>query len=473
LSDLNKEKLDLLRLLEEKERRIHYNKITTYYPDEGPLRRELYQKHLEIFAAGKTDHVRCAMGANRTGKSEGIGCYEMALHLTGRYPEWWDGLRFDRPIFGLSLAKEPKLLRRAIQRKLFGGRDFGSGLIPKDCLDKSQIRNWPNGGGAYEYAPVKHVSGGWSELFFGTYEQGREAFESMEVDFAHEDEEAPLAIHEEVVMRTMTTNGQVLLTYTPIKGMTDLTTKIWNEKDSENPSVRMVNITWNDVPHLTQEQIDRMYAGMVPWLRDARARGIPASGVGRIYPVDEKDFVVKPFPIPDHFRRVFAIDCGWHMTAVIWGAYDKDNDVVYLYTEHYKGEAEVPIHASAIKARGIWIPGVGDVAGKSQMTGEKFQELYKKEGVPIRLPNKEVEAGLMNVLTRLTTGRLKVFSTCENWLKEFRNYSYDEKQNVIKVNDHLMDATRYLITSGLDLAKIKRPESSGPAHEELTFGLFS
>lgn len=466
-------KLELLQLLEEKDRRRRYNKITTYYPDTGPLRRELYPKHVSLFEAGKDWTVRCAMGANRTGKTEGIGCYETSLHVTGRYPSWWPGHKFKSPPFSLVTAKEPKLLRRAVQRKLFGGRDFGSGLIPLDCLDKGGMRTWPNGGGAYEFAPIKHESGKWTELFFGTYEQGRDAYESMEVDWFHEDEEAPALIHDEIVMRTMTTGGRGIITYTPIKGMTELTQRIWDEKDSPDRNIFMVNITWDDVPHLSAEQKAEYIKNVPGYLRNARSLGIPSSGVGRIYPVDENEVIVKPFRIPDHYRRVFAIDCGWHRTAVIWGAWDKDNDVVYLYSEHYKAEAEVPIHAAAIKARGIWIPGVGDAAGSSQLTGQQFQKLYRDNGVPIRLPNKEVEAGLGAVLTRLSTGRLKVFSTCENWIKEFRQYSYDEKQNVIKANDHLMDATRYLVVSGLDIAKIKRPDDHGPNLPENTFGLYS
>ena len=53
---------------------------------------------------------------------------------------------------------------------------------------------------------------------------------------------------------------------------------------------------------------------------------------------------------------------------------------------------------------------------------------------------------------RLSTGRLKVFKTLPNWLAEFRIYRRDERGRIVKENDHLMDASRYLVVSGLNLA---------------------
>ena len=59
-----------------------YGLLESMYPDEGPLRRELYPKHMEFFAAGKKYNERLFMAGNRVGKTEGAGGYEAALHLT-------------------------------------------------------------------------------------------------------------------------------------------------------------------------------------------------------------------------------------------------------------------------------------------------------------------------------------------------------------------------------------------------------
>ena len=65
------------------------------FPDAGPLRRELYAKHIEFFRAGTDYKERLFMAANRVGKTV-AGAFETTCHLTGRYPPWWEGKRFDR-----------------------------------------------------------------------------------------------------------------------------------------------------------------------------------------------------------------------------------------------------------------------------------------------------------------------------------------------------------------------------------------
>ena len=90
-------------------------KIDTMYPETGPLRRELYPKHMEFFTAGASFRERCAMAANRVGKTEGMGGYETALHLTGRYPDWWPGRRFDHPVQWWAAGKTNETTRDIVQ----------------------------------------------------------------------------------------------------------------------------------------------------------------------------------------------------------------------------------------------------------------------------------------------------------------------------------------------------------------------
>src|SRR5262249_23266390 len=143
--------------------------------------------------------------------------------------------------------------------------------------------------------------------------------------------------------------------------------------------------------------------------------------------------------------------------AVVWAACDTDSDTVYLYDEHYRSQAEPAIHAQAIRARGDWIPGVIDPSakGRSQTDGTKLIEVYTEMGLLLAPADNSVEAGLMSVWERLSEGRLKVFNTLQNWLGEFRIYRRDEKGKVVKKGDHLMDATRYLLMSGLQHATTK------------------
>ena len=48
----------------------------------------------------------------------------------------------------------------------------------------------------------------------------------------------------------------------------------------------------------------------------------------------------------------------------------------------------------------------------------------------------------MDMLDRMQTGRLKVFSHLADWLEEFRMY-HREEGRIVKLIDDLMSATRY------------------------------
>lgn len=222
----------------------------------------------------------------------------------------------------------------------------------------------------------------------------------------------------------------------------------------------MVQIGWNDAPHLSEDQKAEMLAAMPPHQRDARTKGIPILGRGAVYPVDESEFVCDPFVIPDYMPQCYALDVGWNRTAVLWGAHDQDADILYLYAEHYRGKAEPFEHAQAILARGSWIPGVIDPAsrGRGQKDGEQLLAIYQQLLPSLSIANNAVEAGLYAVWIRLTTGRLKVFKTLQNTLSEYRIYRRDDRGHIIKENDHLMDCLRYIVMSGIDVSTIRPPE---------------
>lgn len=204
-----------------------------------------------------------------------------------------------------------------------------------------------------------------------------------------------------------------------------------------------------------------LLASIPPHMRDARTKGIPQLGAGAIYPVPESEIIVEPFKIPNFWARVYALDVGWNRTAAIWGAWDREEDCVYLYSEYYRGEAEPAVHAQAILARGKWIPGVIDPAsrGRSQIDGERLIDMYVDLGLSLGAADNAVEAGIYEVWSRLSAGKLKVFKTLQNFLSEYRLYRRDEKGKIVKVNDHLVDCLRYLIMTGLLIA-----EAAPPAH---------
>lgn len=214
-----------------------------------------------------------------------------------------------------------------------------------------------------------------------------------------------------------------------------------------------IQIGWADVPHLTQEQQDELLDAFPLHERDARAKGVPMLGSGRIYPIDEKELIVAPFELPHFWPRAYGFDPGWaKATAAIWGAWDRENDVVYLTSEHYQGQQPPQVHADAVKRRGDWMTGAADPSAHGVINhkdGKNLMLEYSELGLNLVDADNSVEAGIMALYKRMASGRLKVFSTLVNWVREFRIYRRDENGKVVKENDHAMDATRYLIMTGL------------------------
>lgn len=222
LSTLSPETRELLRA--ELERRLdegeYRRKLYSYYPDEGPLRRELYQRHLAFFAAGLEHKERLLLAANRVGKSEGAGGYETTLHLLGEYPAWWVGRRFAKPIVAWAAGETQKDVRDSIQRIMCGpATAIGTGMIPGDRIERVTPSGLPDG---VDTVLVKHASGRLSQLTFKSYVGGREDFQAATIDVGWCDEEPPLAIYTEMLLRTMTTDGIVMCTFTPLKGLSEV-----------------------------------------------------------------------------------------------------------------------------------------------------------------------------------------------------------------------------------------------------------
>jgi len=296
----------------ELERRRH-NKFDLTFTDDV---RDGYTKHMAIIKATSSLRQVCMMAANRVGKSE-LGAYMVAVWATGVYPHWWDGKRFDKPINILVAGETGKLVRDSIQKKLLGDAGhLGTGSIPKEYIQTTSPKaGIPN---AIDTALITHKSGGTSVIQFQSYDQGREAFQATERDVIWDDEEPPLDVYTEQLIRTMTTSGIVLSTFTPLKGVSE--TVLHLQAQAEEGKASVVSATWDDAPHLSEEDKKELFDTLPPHQRDARSKGIPALGSGAIYPILEQEFVIDPIAIPEHWALGYGFDVGWNNTAACWGA---------------------------------------------------------------------------------------------------------------------------------------------------------
>jgi phage terminase large subunit-like protein len=447
--------------------------IRRYFPAEGPLSREHYPKHLEFFRAGAARRERLLIAANRVGKTQ-AGAFELALHLTGLYPDWWEGRRFTTPIRAWAAGDTSTTVRDIVQAALYGPAGApGTGMVPGHLILHTTGRQGVPG--ALETIHVRHASGGISVLNFRSYDQRREAFQGTSIHVIWLDEECPSDIYTECLLRTMDTpdlpgGGLVMLTFTPLQGLTDLVLQFLPGGRADgvvagNKSVTQA--TWDDAPHLTREAREELWASIPPFQRDARSKGIPQLGSGAIYPISESEIVVPDMPIPAHWPRCWGLDAGGgsRATGAVWLAKNPDAGVWYAYSEYKSAAAEPVIHATAVKARGEWIPGAGDCAALIMLQHDVQQliDAYRNLGLDIILPDKAVETGIYEVWQLLSTGGLKIFASLRALLEEYRLYRRDDKGRIVKQNDHLMDALRYAVRSGRPLAKAK-PAQKEPEH---------
>jgi Terminase RNaseH-like domain len=223
----------------------------------------------------------------------------------------------------------------------------------------------------------------------------------------------------------------------------------------------VIEMGWDSVPHLSDKNKQEMLANFMPDEREVRSQGRVRMGAGLIYPTPEDELLCDPFEFPAWYRHAYGMDVGWQRTAAIWGALDPETDVLYLYSEHYRGQAEPPIHAAAIKARGAWIPGTIDPAsrGRSQADGKALFDQYVQLGLQLTPAKNAVESGIYAVWQRESTGRLKIFrGQCQNLLAERRVYRRDENGKVHEGADHGLDSERYLCVTGVGIAVQRPPE---------------
>lgn len=443
LTEYSAEDLEKLKgqLIAERAKRLTERKLWSYKP---------YAKQADFHERGAEFRERLFMAGNQLGKTWS-GAYEMAMHLTGEYPDWWKGRRFDRPVVAIAGSESTELTRDAIQRLLIGPpaseADWGTGAIPKANIAGTNRRNGV--ANALDSVTIRHKSGGNSTILFKSYDQGRTKWQANTVDIVWFDEEPPPDIYSEGLTRTNATKGMVFLTFTPLLGMSEVVRRFLNES-SPDRSVTVMTIA--DAEHYTEEERERIIRSYPEHEREARASGIPILGSGRIFPLADSAVVIAPIPIPHYWPRIAGIDFGWdHPTAGCELAWDRDTDIVYLIREHRVPQATPNAHAAILRTWGTWLPWAWPHDGlqHDKGSGEQLAKQYKTAGLKM-LPNRattvegnsSVEASLMDMLQRMTSGRFKVFNTCTMWLEEFRLY-HRKDGKVVKEHDDLLSASRY------------------------------
>lgn len=449
-----------------------------------------YEKQLQFHELGAIMRERLLMAGNQNGKTYS-GAAEAAYHLTGLYPDWWMGRRWKRPVRAWVAGVTGESTRDNPQRLLLGTQANimaygpGTGMIPKKCIDAGKMTLARGVSGLYDTVLVKHFTDGkhdgWSELKFKSYERGREKWQGDTLDFIWCDEEPPLDVYTEGLARITATNGMVYITFTPLQGLSEVVLRFLQEKN-ENRSVTVMTI--DDALHIPAEERAKIIAGYPAHEREARAKGIPMLGSGKIFQYVEEMITVQPFDLPRHWFYIWGLDFGInHPFAAVLLAWDKDADVIYV-VRCIRMKDSLPLqHVAAMKPA---LNGAGnriiaawpqDGHQREEFDGklEPLAKIYKARGQKMTdhhatFPDgsNSTEAGIMEMQERFSTARMKVFSTCPEWFDEYRLYHRKDGE-IVKLNDDLMSATRVGVMARRFARQVY--EAPGQVRQTMAIGL--
>lgn len=448
LSKTDDELSEIVALLEQLDDRRRYRRIDFFEP---------YPKQEEFFDLGLFKGERMLRAGNQLGKTE-AGAFEMACHLTGEYPDWWLGRRFDHPVKAWAIGLTTQVTRDVLQEKLCGEPGveiaFGTGFIPKESFNgpPTLARGIT---GAYDTIQVTHktngVVDGVSILKFKSAEQGREKFQSSTLDLFWSDEETPFDIYTELLARISATSGMGYVTFTPLQGKTTLVERFV----IGGPDIGLVKMRATDAKHMTAERIAANLARYPAHEREARMNGEPMLGSGRIFPYSDDLLSEPPLQyIPQEWLKGWGIDFGLggetaHPFAAVLMLWDRDNDVIHIHAAMKMTEG-LPINfAAAMKPIGVNVPVSWPHDGNArESNGITLAKSYGAQGLRMQPQHAQfedggysTEAGVLEIQQRMTTGRLKVAAHLSLWFEELRDY-HRKDGLIVKRRDDLMSATR-------------------------------
>ena len=444
---------------------MKYNQLKYFRP---------FKHQLEFFKTGHSER-RGILAANRIGKTVST-CYETAMHLTGQYPDWWTGYRFDKPITCMVAGEGWSQVALVLQNELLGTQDvkitenLGTGAIPRDCIVTTTMRN---DGANCIGCEIKHKSGTNSYLLFANYTQEVRQLQGFKLNLAVFDEQPPDDFFSEIVTRTATTQGKVLCSFTPLKGLNGLVSKFWNKEEGYD----YIRVSWNDVPEYdpwgqpfllmsTRKQLEKDY---LPHEREARIAGKPVMGKGAVFQINNwpiyktGEFNFQEMP---HIQRIISLDLGLVndktvISLMYWEPYEK---TAYLHRQITVRGIDEAIPTQYINhllrpevfGTPIVLPPDASTSGRYTMSPNSIRELFEQYELNVhenpimnppdsmgRITNHKAY-GINQMRQMLEVGSLLINENCVEFLNEAQNYFVDEKGRFSDPDD-CIDSCRYAL----------------------------
>lgn len=439
-AQLRLQQRELVELLEEKKRRkrMSASKMEAFTP--WPKQQDFCNQKAK---------TKVLFGGNRVGKTI-TGAFIVACHATGIYPAWWEGYRFDAPPDIWCAGITAQSTRDIIQKELFGDitnpdpeKGLGSGMIPGKLIVGYKKLKGTND--TIDVAYVKHASGGVTSVGLKSTEQGRAKFQGTGKQLVWLDEEAErdaMGIYSESLLRTMEIEGaQVLITFTPLQGQTPLYRHLYY---AETKSIWSTTITWDDAPHLSEEEKAAILASTPEYEHEARKFGRPLVKEGLVFPFTMSSITAPPVVVGKHWSVIQGMDIGWQTpTTCPMLAQDPSTGTWYVVACYAKEGLVREKHAKAILKQG---PGVriecDPSARRTEGDGKKAINVYRDLGLNIYKADNSVKEGVTSMYEAFASGELKICSNLKDLIEEIAGYMY-EKNEIKKVRDHRIDGVRY------------------------------
>ena len=459
----------------------HFRELSIAVADDMAFNQLKYFRpfeHQKNFFVTTSDR-RGILAANRIGKTVST-CYETAMHLTGIYPDWWQGHRFRKPITCMVAGEGWSQVALVLQQELLGSPDIklrdnlGTGAIPRSCLVTDTMR----GDGANCIGiEIKHISGGKSYLLFANYTQEVRQLQGFKLDLAVFDEQPPDDFFSEIVTRTATTQGMILCSFTPLKGLNGLVSKFWNREQGYD----YIRVSWDDVPeydlwgepfllNTTRRQLERDY---LPHEREARMQGRPIMGKGAVFQLrnwptySSGDF---KFAEMSNIQRVIALDLGLVndktvISLMYWDPYERS---AWLHKQIVVQGVEEAVPTQYINhllrpevyGTPIVLPADASTPGRYTMSSTSIRELFEQyelnviSGAIMNPPDPQGRVtnhksyGINQMRQMLEVGSLMVNENCVDFLREASNY-YVDTQGRFSDPDDTIDSCRYALLACL------------------------
>jgi phage terminase large subunit-like protein len=398
--------------------------------------------------------LRAFLGGNRSGKTtssivddliQAIDVSAVPAHLIA-YKRWEPPFFCRVVIPDLTSTLEGVVLMKI--REWCPPRQLRGGSFETAWSDKLRLLSFDNG----------------SWLQFMSNDQDLDKFGGSALHRVHFDEEPRQDVRRENMMRLIDYGGDEVYSMTPLLGMSWMYTDIYEPwVEGQLPDCHVTTVDMDDNPHLDEVTKRRALAGLSDEERHARKSGRFVSFSGLVYPEFGPALIVPDGDrVPDGAVVVVGIDPGIrHLAAVVYTYLDADDRLVVFDEIAVQGRtvAEVArlIHARNERWR-ISPRNVIDPAARNREThtGRSTQAEFAEHGIHTFAGQNAHEAGINRVKERLQTGRLIVWASCEELIREFKRYRWkspprsgegDPREVPVAKDDHCLDALRYVCMS--------------------------